>query len=666
MTIIKGKTQITNEGIKKHFNSKEPFKSIFEYIWNGFDAKANNVNISLIRNEAIGLDYITILDDGDGIDISNLCNSFDKFNESSKKNDDNVHGSHGRGRLAFHTLANNAVWYTKFKDTNAKISISADNISEYDCQFFEDNDQNSNLKKLKSGTFVVLSSLYSEKTKNFPTDESFVESLRKEFSWLLIVNPQKKLLLNGVEIPILDNSNFERDVQIQGFDFKIKAIRWHEKPSNDKSYNYLLNSQQKTISKVLSKANNKIDFHTSCFALSEWNDSFNKDLLEIDSSFELQQKILRDINSEMSNFLKEIYEDYLREYVDEQIEKYDEKGYFPSYIGYENSYALWRKRNTKDAVKSIYLADPKVFANLSIKPLKIIIRMLDKLLVSNENDAIFDVLDNVLDLNDTQVDLLAKQLKSTTLENIISTIETLQKREIAINKLKELMNNHYKTVLETPDLQKIIEANTWLFGSQYEILGAEEDSFTTISHNLRNTITGINDFGTEDLDKEDENNEVVLEGLNRQVDLFLARKRKTVNSTNQQIYKCVVIEIKRPSVSLNHKHLQQLLEYASIISNHPELGNSKLYFELILVGRKISKNDYLINSHLKNNKDKNELGLVLDDGKIKCYVKDWYTIFEEFNLSNSYLLDNLKSKYADLSDESKISLVDDLQGKIAS
>lgn len=85
MTIIKGKTQITNEGIKKHFNSKEPFKSIFEYIWNGFDAKANNVNISLIRNEAIGLDYITILDDGDGIDISNLCNSFDKFNEFSKK-----------------------------------------------------------------------------------------------------------------------------------------------------------------------------------------------------------------------------------------------------------------------------------------------------------------------------------------------------------------------------------------------------------------------------------------------------------------------------------------------------------------------------------------------------------------------------------------------------
>ena len=51
----------------------------------------------------------------------------------------------------------------------------------------------------------------------------------------------------------------------------------------------------------------------------------------------------------MSNFLKEIYENYLREYVDTKIKNYDEKGYFPSYVGYDPTYALWRKKNTKDA-----------------------------------------------------------------------------------------------------------------------------------------------------------------------------------------------------------------------------------------------------------------------------------------------------------------------------
>ncbi|TCB82293.1 ATP-binding protein [Acinetobacter sp. ANC 4173] len=664
MKNFSGIAQITDTGIKKHFKSTEPYKAIFEFVWNGFDAKANNVHIDLQKNGLDTLESITIFDDGDGIDLSNLNNSFEKFNESNKKDDDDKHGSHGRGRLAFYKLANKATWFTKWDNKNVKIEISADTISQYSGEYIEEKKQNKLLNNIKSGTYVVLSSLYPKIP--FPAEETLLDSLKREFSWLLIINPHKKLFLNGIEVPILENTCFEKSVQIDNIEFKIKAIRWHEKLSHDKSCNYLLDSHHKIIYKELSKANNKIEFYTSCYALSAWNDSYNKDELEMDSNAESQQKILKKINKEMSDFLKEIYEEYLREYVDAKIESYDEKGYFPSYLGYDSSYALWRKKNTKDAVKSIYLADPKIFANLATKPLKIIIRMLDKLLVSKENDAIFDVLDDVLDLSDTQVGLLAKQLKTTTLENIISTIETLQKRELAVNQLKELMDNHYNSVLETPDLQKIIEANTWLFGAQYEILGAEEDSFTKITQRLRDQIRGINHVSSDDLDKNDAVNQVVVDGLNRQVDLFLARKNKTFDTLNNPIYKCVIIEIKRPSVSLNKKHMNQLLDYAEILSKFPEFSNDEIYFELILIGRKISKDDFSITSHLNSQKDKGEKGLVLHDGNIKCYVKSWYSIFQDFKLSNSYLLDNLKSKYEDLSDESKISLVDDLQGQKAS
>lgn len=658
MQNFSGIAQITDDGIKKHFKNMEPYKAIFELVWNGFDARASNVNIRLLKNALGTVESISICDDGDGIDLLNLDNSFQKFNESSKKNDDDLHGSHGRGRLAFHKLANEAVWFTKYKNQNAKIRISDDTISKYEGEFIAKENQLGVLNNSKSGTCVVLSSLYPK--IQFPSEESLLDSIKKEFSWLLIVNPHRKLFLNGIQVPILENSCFEKDIQIENINFKIKAIRWHEKLSHDKSCNYLLDSNKKIVFKELSKANNKIDFFTSCYASSEWNDTYNKDELEMGSKFEQQQKILRKINSEMSSFLKEIYEDYLREYVDAKIESYDEKGYFPSYLGYEQSYALWRKKNTKDAVRSIYLADPKVFANLNTKPLKIIIRMLDKLLVSKENDAIFDVLDDVLDLSDTQINLLAKQLKSTTLENIISTIEILQKRELAVAKLKELMDKHYESILETPDLQKIIETNTWLFGSQYELLGAEEDTFTKIAQKLRKEIKGVNEIGLIDLDSDD-HTEVVIEGLNRQVDLFLARKQYTFDALGKPIYKCIIVEIKKPSISLNKKHLQQLNDYAEIISKYPGFNSGKLVFELILIGRKISKDDFSIKAQLQSLKDRGELGLVLQTEKIKCYVKDWYTIFDEFNLSNNFLLENLKSKYDDLSDESKISLVNDLQ-----
>ena len=74
MKSFKGVAQITDEGIKKHFKSTEPYKAIFEYVWNGFDAKATNVNINIIRNELGGLESISIMDDGDGIDLENMCN----------------------------------------------------------------------------------------------------------------------------------------------------------------------------------------------------------------------------------------------------------------------------------------------------------------------------------------------------------------------------------------------------------------------------------------------------------------------------------------------------------------------------------------------------------------------------------------------------------------
>ncbi|MCL6408922.1 ATP-binding protein, partial [Dickeya dadantii] len=107
---------------------------------------------------------------------------------------------------------------------------------------------------------------------------------------------------------------------------------------------------------------------------------------------------------------------------------------------------------------------------------------------------------------------------------------------------------------------------------------------------------------------------------------------------------CTIIEIKKPSISLNEKHLQQLKDYAKIILQHPGFSMENMRFELILVGRKISNSDFEIGAALETAEARNEPGLVFDvkNGRIKGYVKTWGTIFSEFELSNSYLLNKLK------------------------
>ncbi|MEM9450278.1 MAG: ATP-binding protein [Cyanobacteria bacterium P01_E01_bin.6] len=653
-----GSAQITDEGIKKHFKSYESIQAIYEIVWNGLDAKANNVDIKVIYNPLGGLDHVTILDDGEGIDIDNIEDKFGKFNESSKRHDDDKHGSHGKGRLAFHKLGDVAVWYTRRGQRHVKITIRSDEIKKYKGSDIAEAEQHVLLKAYDAGTCVEL---HNCSNRNLPENDDLADSLGTEFGWFLALNSTKKIRLNGKEIKTPEHDINEANFEIDGYKFAAKIIRWNEKPSSEKSYNYLIHKDFRTVRKELSKFNNKFKFYITTFVFSRWVDNYIPDILELDQRAIDQRKIYNKLMYHLQDLQREVHKTFLRNYVDNEINKYDEKGYFPSYKNLDHKYAEWRKNNTKSVLRDIYIADPIIFNRLNERQAKILIRLLDAVLVSNENNSLFDVLDGVLDLDEENISLLANQLEKVTFENIVSTIETLQKREAAVSKIKEIMANRYDEVLETPDLQKIIESNTWLFGPQYTILGAEEDDFTSIAKKLRDSIRGIDDITDSDIEEGSK-----LEGARKQVDLFLARKMATYNFANEPVYKCVVLEIKRPSVSLNKKHLHQLDEYAEIIAKHTAFSSNRMNFELILVGRKISKDDHQIKSRLGNLKHSGEYGLVSDgDDRIKCYVKDWFTIFDEFELSNKYLLENLNTRLEDFSDQPTGEMVEDLQLKTA-
>ncbi|EJG0765518.1 ATP-binding protein [Vibrio parahaemolyticus O5:K30] len=656
MQSFHGTAAITDIGVKKHFKNFEPVKAIFELVWNGFDANARTLEVNTHYNDMDGLDFIEILDDGDGIDLENLESSFEKFNESTKKNNDDKHGSQGKGRLAFHVMCGSACWYTKKNNYNAKISIEADSIRDYDGTYLDKDEQYPTLTDSVSGTCVVLSQF----NKKVPLEQELSSKLSKEFGWYLALNTDRKILLNGKMVEIPKHELHRKTVYINNVDFNISVLRWDDKPSSEKSHNYLVEDGNRIISKYLSKTNNKVSFYTSAYAFSPWFESYDPELLDLDPVAQNNNKTIRSLLERMTEFQREIYGDYLRKFVDEEIERFDDRGYFPAYSGVDEEYAEWRKSNTKKVIKDIYLADPQVFNRLSAKPAKVLIRLLDKVLVSNENDTILEVLDGVLDLNTQSINKLAQQLKKTTFENIVSTIEILQRRQQAIHQLREVMDCRFSEVLETPDLQKIIESNTWLFGPQYTTLGAEEDSFTSIAKNLRDKVKDIDIVSDTDIE-----NGLTIDGVNRQVDLFLARKIPAFNGKGEHVYKCVIVEIKRPGISLNKKHLQQVDDYCEIIAKHPSFASSKMFFEIILIGRKISKDDFQIKQRMNNLKDKAEFGLVTYDDKIKCYVKDWYTIFDEFDLSNNYLLDRLNIKLDDLSQESTEDLVTNLQEKSA-
>lgn len=652
-------TNITSQGIRKHFKKVEPWQPIFELAWNGFDAKASSVNIDFTLTEAEGLEHVSVLDTGTGIDFMDAENNFGKFNDSSKVGRVSLHGSHGRGRLAFHVLCNEAHWFTRTeKGEDAVIVVNSASLANYDITGLAKERQHALLASVPHGTCVELRNF----TKNIPAEPEMEKLLSIEFGWYLALNKDKKLFLNGSKVQVPQHVLSEHTVTANEQEFVIKVIRWVDKPSSEKSYTYLMTESGATIYKELSSLNNKPNFFTSVYVISDWANGFEEDSEGfLVNPFDPTCRTWRSLQKELNSITQKVYDEFLKEFVDTQIDKFEEEGVFPDYSKLTLEEASWRSSKVRSTVKTIYLADPSVFNTLQKKQKKILIRLIDRILISNENDALLDILESTLDLDKTSTDILARQLKSIKLENIVSTIEVIHKRQVAIYQLREIMNKHYLEVLETPDLQKIIENNTWLFGPSYEMLGAEEETFTNLSKELRNKVKGIESIDESDLDEEDYGEILVSQ---RQPDLFLARKIPALDSYGKEFYRCVIIEIKRPSVSLNVKHLRQLDDYAAIIKRFPEFASGYMQVELILVGRKISDHDSEIDSRLQNHINKGDMGLVSDDPRMKRYVKNWYTILDEFELRNKYLLDRLKVERAALEIEqaSKGELIAQLQG----
>ena len=99
-----------SNGIKRVLRKFSPVEAIAEYIWNGYDADATKIDVQIDANAIEGINKITIIDNGCGIDFRSLDKKFKPFYESNKmlyKNENNnsslIHGKNGIGRLTFFT-----------------------------------------------------------------------------------------------------------------------------------------------------------------------------------------------------------------------------------------------------------------------------------------------------------------------------------------------------------------------------------------------------------------------------------------------------------------------------------------------------------------------------------------------------------------------------------
>jgi len=634
--------RLSNHSILNELRAYEdrPDDSIAEYIWNGFDALANTVRVSFDFPEKIGemgMGYpnLAIQDDGNGWDLANTL-SVELFLDSQKRRlkrsyKSLPHGSKGVGRFTFYGFANSAEWNTSYQGMSYSLVLDREDISNYTL----DLERKQGAKN--SGTIV------SFNVDSVKLDEGFFEVTLKErllekFAWFLKLYPEKTLSINNVVLDANDiiDSEKKTTVSIADTEVKVNLIKWNRPLANkEHSKLYFINSNGEEVFKCPTGLNYKADtFFHSAYVSSELFDDFdpNVEILETDDDAQIhfltdneKSKIVREVKEKVRKLLEEFRRPHIEKSSEKLINEWIKDKQYPEPEAFgadPNQY--------KELVKETFAVAPSLFLGISDDHRKIILNLLASLLGTAEKDLILTILNQVYDLSDEQKIELSDILKRTTLKNILNTIKEIDSRLQIIEDLDHLVNDSeiYKDVKEVDHLQKILNEHFWVFGEEYRLVIETEGSIKKAIKKWAQNILEIEDFNPESTSR-------------KELDLLLSKK---IESDTRILN--IVVELKRPSVTLGQKELDQIKKYRDELLSEPACNGSGIEWCFILVGREYDKSiSRAIESQSPSGEKHRGLVENVPSENTKIYVRQWTDIINvELRSKHRHLKDSLEIK----------------------
>ena len=632
---MKKPVSIKNESIETSV-LKDYKKALCEYIWNGFEAEASNVNISYEVNPLEGIERIIVEDDGKGIIYENLNDTFGAFMASVKnvnKTGNRTKENQGRGRFSIFNFADTAVWSTNYENDgriyNYELRINTKDKINYEIV--------SDKRELERNTASTGTEVSFYGIKGIiPSDLNYIKlcgDLLKDFAWYLYIYQNKKILVGGTELDYSDYINLglsiNKTIYIDEYSFKICIIVWKKK-INERYLVYYVYGNNIIDKRFTTYNNNAVDFIHSVYVESDFfQDTDVKELSE-DSQISIYQnddykKVKRELDEQINRELEEVYSNFLKERSNEYINRVKERNSYPVFEkGY---YGELREKDFKNVVQAIYETEPKLFTKLKPIQEKSLLGFINLLLTSDEREGVLKIIESIVNLTEEQRRTFVDILNKTKLENILDMVKFIENRYIIINGLKKIIYNCDDFANERDHIQRIIERNYWLFGERYNLVTADETMQKSLEKYTDNLYKGEIKAKVEDVNK-----------LKR-MDVFLTGKQKVEDLNGSELEENLILELKAPKVKLTVEVLRQIQDYMYIVANEKEFNTQLRVWKFIAI---CSELDDYVKYSLEEAKDKGKRFLVTSLLNYEIYVMTWADVFKDFELRHSFLLDKLK------------------------
>ena len=621
--------EITQEHFDRSIKGS-PKEAVKELIWNACDADAKNIEVSFDYDGIAGAESVSdiyVKDDGHGIAIDRIEEYFGKYGRSQKTYSDKspggriYHGKLGQGRYKSLAAGNFLDWDSVFQDESGTLlhcEIHINSASRMNISYSETADK---AEAEHTGTTVHIHGIPDEKigfiTKMAEPMET-IPDLLATFAPYLLAYTDITIKYNGVTVDPAQQIKSQEDQELvyeedgkEPIKARLSAITWKEAQFNKL---YICGSSGVVYAEMDYTPLKRTS--TSLYLMGDLFEQMHRDnTLAMGNT----NPAYAYFEEEAKKFARALVGEQEEEDAAVEIARIKEEGIYP-YDGEPEDDMKKAERDVFDVFAvQVNRAVPQLKSS-SRQTKKLTYRLMREAINTNPA-SIKTILTEVFNLTQQQQDDLAELLTHTSLPDIIDTAKTVSDRLVFLQVLEEMVYNDSvgKAIKERTQFHKVLLKELWIFGEKYT-LGTSDQS-------LRNLLKAhLNCLGRDELTPEIPPEAV--EDLTRIPDLCLFQQI----CPSYENFEHLVIELKRPTLTLTLKEMDQIRDYALTVAENPMFDKTRTKWHFVLLGQRL---DQHVQRALRNQTVGE--GNFYNADNVSISVFEWSKIIQDNKLKYEYL-----------------------------
>lgn len=533
---------------------KRPVKALAEAIWNALDVGADHVSVDFEFTPLEAIKTIVVTDDGEGMNRERASIGFAVYGDSWKRRIDarthngrSIHGQRGLGRYDILHLGTTARWTSVAEQVDGTLGVVEIELKASDPRTFRTIDVSPHAGP--TGTTLRIPNVAPEADGELNRPE-LGELLAADFALYLRRYPDVQIKIRGV---VVDPSSQHLDpvdigVQVEGLATPVTVtfIEWKKKAKGTQRI-YLCDSHGAALLDVAAELQSR---DTNFTAYICW-DGFKAP----DTSAHLAILGGEDLGAKVFSAGRAAVNDHLVQRALERraqaVEDWKSEQTYP----YKSEPKTMPERVIRKAFDIVATAATPVLAKMDFEQRRFSM-LLMKVAVETDPSAVQKVMREVLRLPEDRIEEMASLFERTSLESMITATHSILNRLDFLVGLRSLIFDaeSKKATLERRQLHRILERESWLFGDEWTLTASDET--------LRRVLVKHLQLLGGDVEYADVMPESQRDGKLLIPDLVLSGSASSYSKSREYL----VVELKRPSVTLGKSELDQIEAYAIAIT----------------------------------------------------------------------------------------------------